>query len=462
MRYPSPEDYLKAVQRPESFTTDELRNAELVVHPVFRIPMPASGTSAVVFKALVGGEPQALRFFTREDDWSADRYDALHSHFLGSDLEDIVAMPRWVPDGIEVNGRTWPVVRMQWVEGHTLNKHVESLVAGEDTAALGALADHWLDLVVALQREEFAHGDLQHGNVMVDEQGTIRLVDFDGSWIARFAGLPAPSETGHQNYQPRTRTWGRWMDTFSGLLIYTSLRALARNPAPWHTLNTGENMLFRREDFQQPHDTATWTHLADLGDRQVDDLSRRLIECCEPGWTASSALDELLDESRRPTATRSYSTGTKQWWELASSGTPVASVSAEPQPQASEPQPSEPQASQPRATRTPRPYGPARQTGTAGRAPWPAPADGRPPTAPRGPRPPGSAWWQEKSGQAPARSRPPSGVLFAIAAVAVLLSIVTAALVLGADDDLGPLAALVALATATVTVLAGYRLARRR
>jgi hypothetical protein len=461
VRYPSPEDYLKAVQRPESFTTDELRRAELVVHPVFQIPMPASGTSAVVFKAVLGGEIQALRFFTRDDDWSADRYDALHAHFLGSDLEGNVAMPQWVQDGIEVNGQTWPVVRMQWVEGHTLNKHVDTLVAREDVAALNTLADQWLELVVALQRAEFAHGDLQHGNVMVDERGTMRLVDFDCSWIARFLGWPPPSETGHRNYQPETRPWGRWMDTFSGLLIYTSLRALAKSPTPWHTLNTGENMLFRREDFRQPHDTATWTHLAGLGDRRVDDLARRLIECCGPGWAASSGLDELIDQPRRTSATHAYVPRTKQWWELAAPGTPVAPVPASPGPVRQQPAPAAPH--------TPRPYGPARQPGAAARGPWPTPgagpASGRPPTAPRGPRPPGATWWQDKPGQpaqAPGRARPARGARFAVALLAVFLGVVAMNTVLAADDDLAAVAILLGIATAAVAMLVGRLIARRR
>jgi hypothetical protein len=459
VRYPSPEDYLKAVQRPESFTTDELRQAELVVHPVFRIPMPASGTSAVVFKAVIGGETQALRFFTREDRWSADRYDALHTHFTGNDLEDLVAMPQWVHDGIEVNGRTWPVVRMQWVEGHTLNKHVDELVAHEDTGALGTLAERWLELVMSLQRTEFAHGDLQHGNVMVDERGTMRLVDFDCSWIARFAGWPAPGESGHRNYQPDTRPWGRWMDTFSALLIYTALRALAKNPMPWHSLNTGENMLFRREDFQPPYDTATWTHLAGIGDRQVDDLARRLVGCCTPGWAASTGLGDLIVQSSGRGA-RSHAPRTKDWWELAAAGTPVASVPATPAPV---------QHQAPQVPHTPRPYGPAHQSGAAGRVPWPAPgrgpAGGHPPTAPGGSRPPGAPWWQGQPAQAPSRpgrTRPKPGAMIAVTLVAALLGLVVFGVVLDGDDDMIGAATPLGIVTTAIVMLIGSAVVRQR
>jgi cell division protein FtsI/penicillin-binding protein 2 len=59
-----------------------------------------------------------------------------------------------------------------------------------------------------LQQADFAHGDLQHGNILVDTSSTLRLVDFDGSWISGFQGDPPPREPGHPNYQPAGRKWG--------------------------------------------------------------------------------------------------------------------------------------------------------------------------------------------------------------------------------------------------------------
>ncbi|MEV8441122.1 hypothetical protein AB0425_27400 [Actinosynnema sp. NPDC051121] len=306
IRYPTPEEYMKAVQRADCFAAEELRALRLVVHPVYGVPMPAAGTSAVVFKAVDEGEAQALRFFTRDDVSSSERYGALHEHFTSTGLERVVALPRWVDDAIRVNGRVWPAVRMQWVEGHTLNRHVDELVERADTASLSGLAGAWRELVTRIQRAEFAHGDLQHGNVLVGRGGDLRLVDFDCSWIARFSGALAPSETGHRNYQPEHRPWGRWMDTFSGLVIYLSLLALAKDPTGWRTCYTGENLLLRREDFRPPFDTPAWAHLAAIGDPQVDEVAARLKQCCTPGWAARSGLDDLLVPQPKP------------WWERTS------------------------------------------------------------------------------------------------------------------------------------------------
>ncbi|MFC3895794.1 phosphotransferase family protein [Lentzea rhizosphaerae] len=333
MRFPRFDDYMKAVQKPDAFTTEELRALELVVHPIFQIPSPASGASAVVFKAMAGTEARALRFFTRADASDSARYDALHGYFTAKSLTDTVALPRWIDDGIRVNGSTWPVVEMPWIEGHTLNRHVDDLVTRQDVGALTDLAHSWRGLVDRLQRAGFAHGDLQHGNVLVDTRGGLRLVDFDCAWIEDFAGDPPPPETGHHNYQPPDRPWGRWMDTFPGLVIYLSLSALARRPT-WATLNTDDNLLFTQQDFRS-FDTPVWRHLKGLGDPQVDELALRLQSCCTPGWVAAGGLEALLGPVEVP------------WWQRTTTVVAGSARHQAPPPQIPEIPPPPPQRPQP-------------------------------------------------------------------------------------------------------------------
>ena len=81
---------------------------------------------------------------------------------------------------------------MEWIEGQQLNEYVGYLAESTNADALGKLAGRWLKLVDELQRAEFAHGDLQHGNVIIDQQGRLRLVDFDGVWSAA-QGHPSPT-----------------------------------------------------------------------------------------------------------------------------------------------------------------------------------------------------------------------------------------------------------------------------
>jgi len=296
----------------------------------FGLPAAAMGTSAVVFHATVDESPRAVRCFIRNDVSSRDRYGALGEYLTRHNLAPYVSATTWADAAIRVNGASWPVLQMEWIDGRALDQYVGFLVSHSDTIALATLADRWRRLIATLQEAEFAHGDLQHGNVLIDQQGQLRLVDFDGVWIPELAGKPAPTESGHHNYQHAVHhgpaAWGRWLDTFSALVIYLSLAALAKDPGLWAPLYNSTNLLFQKADFVPPFRTGAWKHLAALGDREVDYLAKRLVECCDPAWTAGRSLEMTID---RPWWERS---GVWQLSTLPGTETGTASATASGQP----------------------------------------------------------------------------------------------------------------------------------
>ncbi len=294
MKYPDPSDYFSAVQERNSFKIDKLKRAEFVAHPPLNLPMPVSGSSAVVFKAIVEGEEQALRFFTREQASIRERYLILGDYFSSASISDCMAISLWVDNAILINGQSWPMVQMQWVNGCTLDQHVASLVENKNLTTIVQLAAAWRNLIHRMQTAQFAHGDLQHGNVLVDEKGDLRLVDFDCVWIETFSGKSPPGESGHRNYQRVGRPWGQWMDTFPGLVVYVSLLALSKNPDLWETFHDGENLLFQQEDFTPPFQTDRWRRLTSINDGELNLLVEKLKACCAPGWTADGTLEKLL------------------------------------------------------------------------------------------------------------------------------------------------------------------------
>ena len=234
------------------------------------------------------------------------------------------------------------MVRMEWVDGRTLDEYVGHLARGGDTGALSSLATTWRGFVGRLQQADFAHGDLQHGNILVDTSSTLRLVDFDGSWISGFQGDPPPRETGHPNYQPAGRKWGRWMDTFPGLVIYTALLTLARRPGSWTQLQNGENILFSAGDFMPPFRTAAWETIASVPDEEVAQAAEQLKRVCASGWGADEPLESLLTARSRievraePAAAEAplfpgvhLPSQPAQWWERAE---PVHMSTAMPSP----------------------------------------------------------------------------------------------------------------------------------
>jgi serine/threonine protein kinase len=319
--YPAPTDYFKAVQFPaQAFTLESLQKAKFASDGL-GLPTLATGSSAVVFHAAVDESPMALRCFIRNDASSRDRYGALGQYLSNHDLSPQVSATTWLDAAIQVNGATWPVLQMEWIDGRALDQYIDFLTAGCNTGALAALADRWRELITRLQEAEFAHGDLQHGNILVDQEGQLRLVDFDGVWIPALASKAAPTESGHQNYQhPRHHgpvAWGRWLDTFSALVIYLSLVALSKDPGLWQPLYNSKNLLFQQADFLPPFETQAWKHLAAVRDPEVDHLAGRLMQCCDPAWVANKSLEMTIDQP---------------WWEKQGvAQTTQGSANAEPE-----------------------------------------------------------------------------------------------------------------------------------
>jgi eukaryotic-like serine/threonine-protein kinase len=300
--FPYAKDYQSALRNPyRAFTYLDLQHAQFKLD-LWGLPTAITGSRAVIFKATIGAGSYALRCYTTRGEASCrERYTALASYVTSQRLTENIPSFTWRDDAIRVNGATWPVLQMEWIEGQTLDQYVGYLAETSNTYALDMLAQRWRKLIDRLQRARVAHSDLQHGNVLVDHRKHLRLVDFDSVWVPLLEGQP-PHEIGHKNYQHPGRTanvgWGRWADTFSALVIYLSLVVLARDPELWRLLYNGENLLFEGRDFRAPFDTEIWTHLARIAEPEIDRLSMTLRRCCAPDWVAAQSLENMLD---RPT-----------------------------------------------------------------------------------------------------------------------------------------------------------------
>jgi hypothetical protein len=313
---PGCSDYLAAIQNPRHcFTVPILRDA-LTAKDFLGLPEAVTGASAVVFNATFDHGPEALRCYTNMGASNRERYEMLGRHLLAQGPA-AVARAEWLDDAIIVQGETWPVLRMEWVSGPTLDRYVELLVDAGDTSSLGALSVAWLQLCDDLVRADFAHGDLQHGNVLVDDEGRLRLVDLDGVWIPELAGFTPPAESGHRHYQHPsrrdTKRWDRWIDTVSALVVYVTIRALAIDLTLWHEFHDDEQLILSQGDFEHPGQTRAWHRLAAINDREIQELSGLLYQLCEPLWSEQVTLRQLLDRLVAPRIAR--------WWDQASTTT---------------------------------------------------------------------------------------------------------------------------------------------
>jgi hypothetical protein len=253
-RFPSGAAYVEALQNTAlCFDDPELKGASVELDKLHR-PRAISGNFASVFSVTaVNGRRYAIKCFTREVADQEVRYRAVSDHLARLDHRWKVGFT-YLPQGIMVEGRRYPILKMDWVEATSLTRWLDEHV--DDSTAVARVAQRFAELVAELEHAGIAHGDLQHGNLLVVADGSLRLVDYDGMYVPALAGAGA-AEIGHRNYQSPSRSQSDFdptIDRFSAWVIYLSLVALAAEPALWHQLREdgGEYLLLAEDDFTDP------------------------------------------------------------------------------------------------------------------------------------------------------------------------------------------------------------------
>lgn len=285
MPWPNATTYFEAIQNPGNcFADPELRQGEPTTNKM-GLPILYSGNFAAVFQMRCPGNARwAVKCFTREVPGLQQRYHAISAALQKARLPFMVDF-HYLPEGIRVGGQWYAVLKMRWVEGLALNQLVQNCL--DQPKALNQLALMWIKLARELCRTGLAHGDLQHGNVLLvpgrrAARMDLRLIDYDGLFVPALAQSPPP-ERGHPNFQhPERQRDGAYnadIDRFSHLVIFTALQALSvAGRSLWRPeFDDGENVLFREDDFRNPAESALLRELWQIHDPTVQGLVGRLI-----------------------------------------------------------------------------------------------------------------------------------------------------------------------------------------
>lgn len=280
--WPSMSDYQEAVQSPQVCFSDKDLKAGSPVLTALGLPRPICGAFASVYELEQGGNRWAVKCFLRNIPDQHKRYAKISSHLNSCGLPYFVTFD-YLSEAIMVQGKKFPLVKMAWVEAEALNQYVVANL--NNTQALRDLEARWLQLLEDLKSKNIAHGDLQHGNVLVDSSGNLRLIDYDGMWVPALKGQKS-HETGHADYQSPKRSendFDATIDSFAGTVIHIAIRALTHKPDLFKKYDNGENLLFKRQDFVDPNSSAVFAELPSLGDPEIDDMLDRLRAACGGG-----------------------------------------------------------------------------------------------------------------------------------------------------------------------------------
>ena len=258
MTYPLISEYVEAVRNAED-NFDKLRNLRPVTDDNGN-PVMTSGNFAVVFKMRdeKNDKLYAVKCFLKDQPNRAENYrmiaeelEFVSSSFLTKfqylDNELFV-------DAANADGEEFPVLLMDWVEGTNLDQYIRQHL--HDSYQLHLLAYQFSRLALWLMPQPFAHGDLKPDNIMVREDGTLVLIDYDGMFVPAMKGQKA-REMGSPDFRHPARTedtFNEHIDDFSLASILLSLRVIAEEPALLEKYGAADRLLFSEKDYRNIHD----------------------------------------------------------------------------------------------------------------------------------------------------------------------------------------------------------------
>ena len=253
MNYPLISEYIEAIKSAED-NFEELS----YLRPVLGddgLPVMTGGNFAEVFKMRDerSGKFYAVKCFTKEQEGRAEAYRE-----IGKELENVsspyILSIRYLEKELFVDTdqtaeTEFPVLLMDWVEGKTLDKYLRENL--DDKYALEMLAYRFSQLAQWLIPQPFAHGDLKPDNILVCEDGTLVLVDYDGMYVPSMKGQKA-RELGSPDFRHPQRTeddFDEHIDDFSLMSILLSLKVISIRPKLLEEYAATDRLLLSERDY---------------------------------------------------------------------------------------------------------------------------------------------------------------------------------------------------------------------
>ena len=252
--YPSIKEYKEAILFAED-NFEQIKNLRPVLDEDGN-PVMSSGNFAVVFKMKdeQTGRLYAVKCFLRDQDGRteayrmiADELQYVNSTFLTpiKYLDKELFVDTNAGDDTE-----FPVLLMDWVEGDTLDKYIRKHL--DDQYELSLLAYQFSRLAMWLMPQPFAHGDLKPDNILVKDDGTLVLVDYDGMYVPAMKGQIA-RELGSPDFRHPSRTekdFNEHIDDFSLASILLSLKAISLQSSLLEEYGAQDRLLFSAKDYR--------------------------------------------------------------------------------------------------------------------------------------------------------------------------------------------------------------------
>ena len=240
-----------------------------------------SGAFAGIFKIrnLKSGKEYALRcFLSGGKQENINRIEDI-SNYLENLSVDWLCKNTLHKKGIKIKDNLYPITLLEWSHGQKLNDYVSFII--DDNQKISELQNKLVELSHDLEAKDIAHGDIQSGNVLVEQANnggiTLKLVDYDAMYIPTLKGEQA-IEKGHSSFQHPKRNMSDYnplRDRFSFWLLLTSLEALKYDKTLWNKdlrggFNDEDNFLFKSKDLSNPQSSELVRRLRNINERSLN------------------------------------------------------------------------------------------------------------------------------------------------------------------------------------------------
>ena len=291
--YPSIGQYTEAIKlaakNPEDYF-DKLSN----LRPVFDAngePIMSSGNFAVVFKMVdENGKFYAARCFHREQDGREQSYKKICSELEKVSSPYILPI-KYLSKELFVESDEYPVLLMDWVDGIPLNKYIRQNI--NESGLLRQLSHNFKKLSLWLLSQPFAHGDLKPDNILVKQDGSLVLVDYDGMYVPSMKGetireLGSPD---FQNPHKAAEKFDENMDLFSIVSIFLSLSLIAIDSDILERFGAEDRLLFSVNDYLDVQKSKIFNYIPQIG--KIGKLTGILYKLCNGEPVSLSVVNSV-------------------------------------------------------------------------------------------------------------------------------------------------------------------------
>ncbi len=294
----------KAFENLPKYGSHEKIRQFVVVRDRMDLPLSFPGQFARVYKVQDSKNEKkfaALRFFTKKKEGSMMRYKILHDYFepifqKGRKLNfftNFEYLTRSLTINIKKEAIEFPVIKMDWIEGITLEHFMQSC---SDKNKLRKIREKFKKIVDEMEELEIAHGDLHPKNIIINENDDIKLVDYDCVYVMDFKGdnMPELGDPDCQHPNRKEFKYDHSIDRFSSIVLYLALMVVEEKPE-FAQLRDGD-FIFSQDDYKNPSTSETFKKISQLSP-EIQYLLNILIDYCKKNRPSIDSLSTILQKT---------------------------------------------------------------------------------------------------------------------------------------------------------------------